>query len=387
MGNEKSRMKRKGGDKVDSGGGGGDDSEEVDIAIGDHLAVNNSKPVTIEDFDLLKVIGKGSFGKVMLVRHKATGALLALKTLKKATLLQRNQIAHTKTERKVLQIVAHPFIVNLKAAFQTPDKLYLVTDFAGGGELFFWLKRQKRFSESRARLYAAEMVLALDHLHKQDIVYRDLKPENILLDADGHIKLTDFGLSKEAVKGAGPEGGAKTFCGTPEYLAPEILMQQGHGLAVDWWSLATLLYEMMAGLPPFYDQNLQTMYEKIMTSELRFPRHFSPEARSLLTGMLQRDVSLRLGSRGADEIKSHAFFEGLDWHAVYERKVEAEFKPPVGGDTDVACFEAEFTSEAPVDSVVDTSVLSSTAKERTHFEGFTYAAEVPMGEVEDEEGD
>ena len=202
------------------------------------------------------------------MRKKDTHKIYAMKTLRKSALLKRNQIAHTKTERNILQNFNHPFLVELHFGFQTKEKLYLVLDFMSGGELFFWLKAQKRFSEPRAKLYAAEIYLALSFLHKHDIVYRDLKPENILVDGDGHLRVTDFGLSKDGVSGAGKEGGTGTFCGTPEYLAPEILANKGHGKAVDWWSFGTLVFEMLKGLPPFYDQNMQRMYDKILHMEL-----------------------------------------------------------------------------------------------------------------------
>ena len=198
----------------------------------------------------------------MLCRKKnegSSGELYAMKTLRKAALVKRNQLLHTKTERNILQNIQHPFLVNLKFAFQTPDKLYMVLEYMGGGELFHWLKQHRKFSETRGRLYASEICLALGALHSRDIIYRDLKPENILLDLKGHLRLTDFGLSKDNIMGAGAAGGTKTFCGTPEYLAPEILENKGHGKAVDWWSFGTLVYEMICGLPPFYDTNVQRM--------------------------------------------------------------------------------------------------------------------------------
>ncbi|KAG9412769.1 hypothetical protein AC1031_015668 [Aphanomyces cochlioides] len=203
-------------------------SEQVTIKEADGSTVVQAK-VSIEDFDLLKVLGKGSFGKVMMVRKKDNQKIYAMKTLRKAALIKRNQLLHTKTERNILQQIKHPFLTTLSYAFQTPEKLYLVMDYCPGGELFFWLKKDRRFSQSKARLFAAEILLALQELHSHDIIYRDLKPENILLDLEGHIRLTDFGLSKEAVTGAGAVGGTKTFCGTPEYLAPEILENKGHG--------------------------------------------------------------------------------------------------------------------------------------------------------------
>lgn len=339
-----------------------------------------TSPLTIDDFELLKVLGKGSFGKVMLVRKKddASATLYAMKTLRKAAILKRNQLAHTATERKILQTLNCPFLVHLVYAFQTPDKLYMVLDYMGGGELFFWLKKDKRFSEVRSRLYAAELVLALEALHNADIIYRDLKPENILLDLTGHLRITDFGLSKDGITGAGAEGGTKTFCGTPEYLAPEILENKGHGKAVDWWALGTLLYEMLCGLPPFYDTNVQKMYQKILTAPLRFPRpevnrQVSHAAKEFIKDILERNVATRLGSTSdAIEIRKHEFFAPLDWDRVSRKEYEPEFRPPVIGDASTASnFDAEFTSEKPVDSVVTTH-MTGTMEEKSNFVGFTY---------------
>ncbi|KAH7481766.1 hypothetical protein PRIC1_014864 [Phytophthora ramorum] len=350
--------------------------EQVAIEDMDGPARPQTK-VNVEDFDLLKVLGKGSFGKVMMVRKKDTKMIYAMKTLRKAALVKRNQLLHTKTERSILQSIKHPYLTSLTYAFQTPDKLYLVMDYCGGGELFFWLKKDRRFSQQKARLFAAEIILALQELHKHDIIYRDLKPENILLDLEGHIRLTDFGLSKEAVTGAGATGGTKTFCGTPEYLAPEILENKGHGKGVDWWSLGTLIYEMLTGLPPFYDQNMQRMYDKILNAPLRFPSFMSAEAKDLLTGLLTRKVSDRLGSgpTDAEEIKSHPFFKGIDWEAVLRKEVQPEFKPPNRlGSMDTSNFDVEFTAEKPVDSVV-TTTMSETQRNKAQFPGFTYNAD------------
>ncbi|DAZ94307.1 TPA: hypothetical protein N0F65_012076 [Lagenidium giganteum] len=367
----------------DAGGNesdGEDDSgpaEQMSIKELDGSDRGPQAKVTVEDFDLLKVLGKGSFGKVMMVRKKDSGKIYALKTLRKAALIKRNQLLHTKTERNILQNIKHPYLTSLQYAFQTPDKLYLVMDYCGGGELFFWLKKDRRFSQQKARLFAAEIILALQALHTHDIIYRDLKPENILLDLEGHIRLTDFGLSKEAVSGAGAAGGTKTFCGTPEYLAPEILENKGHGKAVDWWSLGTLIYEMLTGLPPFYDQNMQRMYDKILNAPLRFPSFMSAEAKDLLTGLLTRKVSDRLGSgpTDAEEIKAHAFFKGMDWEAIYRKEVVPEFKPPNRlGSIDTSNFDIEFTAEKPVDSVV-TTTMSETQRNKAQFPGFTYNAD------------
>ena len=339
--------------------------------------------LTIDDFELLKVLGKGSFGKVMLVRKKneKDNTLYAMKTLRKAALVKRNQLAHTSTERFILQNIHNPFLVHLVYAFQTPDKLYMVLDYMGGGELFFWLKKDRKFSENRCKLYAAEMVLALDALHSADIVYRDLKPENILLDLDGHIRFTDFGLAKGGVKGAGAEGGTKTFCGTPEYLAPEILENKGHGKAVDWWALGTLLYEMLYGLPPFYDTNVQRMYGKIMNDPLRFSKssdsNVSEAAKDFLKNVLKRPVMERLGSgpTGAAELKQAPFLASLDFARVLAKQYKPEFKPPFSGkDTDVRNFDTEFTKEKAADSLV-VSHMTGTMQEQSKFGGFTFVGD------------
>lgn len=340
---------------------------------------NFSQKLKIDDFDLLKVLGKGSFGKVMLVKKKddKMGTLYALKTLRKAALVKRNQLAHTSTERKILQNIHCPFLVHLVYAFQTTDKLYMVLDYMAGGELFFWLKKDRRFSETRARLYSAEITLALEALHTEDIIYRDLKPENILLDATGHIRLTDFGLAKSNITGYGADGGTKTFCGTPEYLAPEILENKGHGKGVDWWAMGTLLFEMLTGLPPFYDTNVQRMYHKILHEPLRFPkgegRQLTEDARDFLKGLLERRTDCRTCAQsGAAELKRSRFYSCLDFDKVTQKKVPAEFIPPTStSQDDVRNFDKEFTSEPAVDSMV-VSHMSKTMQEKTSFQGFTY---------------
>lgn len=316
----------------------------------------------------------------MLCRKKdegPSGELYAMKTLRKQALVKRNQLLHTQTERNILQNIQHPFLVNLRFAFQTEDKLYMVLEYMGGGELFHWLKQHRKFSETRGKLYAAEIALAIEALHSRDIIYRDLKPENILLDLKGHIRLTDFGLSKDNIIGAGADGGTKTFCGTPEYLAPEILENKGHGKAVDWWSFGTLAYEMICGLPPFYDTNVQRMYHKILHAPLRFPSYLSLEAKNCLNALLQRKVEVRLGSgRGAAEVKEHSWFSDLDFGAVFRKEVAPEFAPGAGkgadyDGSDASLFDEEFTSEKAIDSVVQTQ-LSATMQEKSKFEGFTF---------------
>lgn len=272
------------------------------IKLGVKYVENKQRSLKIEDFDLLKVVGKGSFGKVMQVMKKDTQRIYALKTLRKQHIISRSEVAHTLAERSVLAQINNPFIVPLKFSFQSPEKLYLVLAFVNGGELFHHLQREQRFDINRSRFYAAELLCALECLHGFGVIYRDLKPENILVDYAGHIALCDFGLCKLDMK---DEDKTNTFCGTPEYLAPELLHGHGYTKAVDWWTLGVLLYEMLTGLPPFYDENTNEMYRKILAEPLHFPgpEIVPPAARDLLTRLLDRDATRRLGTNGASEIK------------------------------------------------------------------------------------
>ncbi|KAH9932686.1 AGC/Akt protein kinase [Epithele typhae] len=311
------------------------------IQIGVSFRPSLGQSLTIDDFELTTVIGKGSFGKVMQVRKRDTSRIYALKTIRKQYIVQRGEITHTLAERLVLARVNNPFIVPLKFSFQSEQKLYLVLAFVNGGELFHHLQREQRFNEVRSRFYSAELLLALEHLHELDVVYRDLKPENILLDYTGHIALYEH------------------FCGTPEYLAPEILCGQGYNKTIDWWTLGVLLYEMLSGLPPFYDENTDTMYQKILHDPL------------ILTGLLTRDPTQRLGVNGAEEIKSHPFFANhIDFQKLVQKKIQPPFKPSVSSPVDVSNFDTVFTTEAPMDSVVEGSQLSQTVQ--AQFAGFSY---------------
>ncbi|KDO22279.1 AGC protein kinase [Saprolegnia parasitica CBS 223.65] len=334
--------------------------------------------VALDDFHLIKVIGKGSFGKVLLVRKKDNGVVYAMKVLRKENIIKRNQVEHTRTERHVLGYVRHPFIVGLNYAFQTSEKLYFVLDYCAGGELFFHLGKVQRFKEPRAQFYAAEITLAIEYVHNLDIIYRDLKPENVLLDENGHIRLTDFGLSKEGIQD--DFSGANSFCGTPEYLAPEILNRAGHGRAVDWWSLGALLYEMLTGLPPFYCRDRDKLFEKIRQGELTFPKYLSPAAVDLLARLLERDPTKRLGTGPTDagEIKSHPFFKEIQWDLLALGQVPVPWKPTFNGALDTSQFDREFT-DMPINSPDTRSTYGSSVGRRQLFrdteglfQGFTY---------------
>jgi len=330
-----------------------------------HGASFNTK-LTVDDFELLKVVGKGSFGKVMQVKKKDTDKIYAMKVLKKSQLVARKQVAHTQTERKVLEEIDHPFIVSLRYAFQSPDKLYMIVDYFTGGELFFHLRTGGAFSEERGRFYAAEMSLALVCLHQHNIIYRDLKPENVLLDGEGHIKLTDFGLSKDSIVG---NQLTHTFCGTPEYLAPEVIHGIPYGKAVDWWSLGTLTYEMLTGLPPFYNENLHVMYEKIIKAKLEFPSYLSAKACDFLGKLLERNPKKRLGGIDSEEVKNHPWFQGIDWDLLASKKITPPFIPTTtGGASDTTNIDDEFKKEPP-------KLTPSGGTVKVAFDGFTFNEE------------
>ncbi|XP_029658890.1 ribosomal protein S6 kinase beta-1-like [Formica exsecta] len=324
-----------------------------------------------QDFELCKILGEGGYGKVFQVRKvtgKDKGSIFAMKVLRKASII-RNQkdTAHTKAERNILEAVKHPFIVNLMYAFQTGGKLYLILEYLCGGELFTYLDREGIFLEDTACFYLSEIILALQHLHNQGIIYRDLKPENILLDAEGHVKLTDFGLCKEHIQ----EGTVThTFCGTIEYMAPEILTRSGHGKAVDWWSLG----------PPFTGDDRRKTIEKILRGKLSLPQYLTPDARDLIRKLLKRQVVQRLGSglEDAEQIKNHNFFKHINWQDVIARKLDPPFKPSLKSADDTSQFDEQFTATVPVDSPVE-STLSESAN--MIFQGFTYVAPSVLEEM------
>ncbi|OTA56439.1 kinase-like protein [Hypoxylon sp. EC38] len=358
-----------------------------------------------DDFQILRLIGKGTFGQVYQVRKKDTGRIYAMKVLSKKVIVQKKEVAHTVGERNILVRTAmseSPFIVGLKFSFQTQNDLFLVTDYMSGGELFWHLQKEGRFDEKRAKFYIAELILAIQHLHNNDIVYRDLKPENILLDANGHIALCDFGLSKANLT---QNDTTNTFCGTTEYLAPEVLLDEaGYTKMVDFWSLGVLVFEMCCGWSPFYAEDTQQMYKNIAFGKVRFPRDtLSQEGRNFVKGLLNRNPKHRLGATDdAEELKRHPFFADVNWDLLAKKLITPPFKPKLKSETDVSYFDPEFTNALNTNGSLNeraqqlaTGFATSTPLSPTtqaNFQGFTFVDESSLddhmrGRYADEEMD
>ncbi|XP_061480344.1 ribosomal protein S6 kinase alpha-2 isoform X2 [Rhineura floridana] len=342
--------------------------KEIDIS---HHVKEGFEKADPSQFELLKVLGQGSYGKVFLVRKvkgSDAGQLYAMKVLKKATLKVRDRV-RSKMERDILAEVNHPFIVKLHYAFQTEGKLYLILDFLRGGDLFTRLSKEVMFTEEDVKFYLAELALALDHLHGLGIIYRDLKPENILLDEAGHIKITDFGLSKEAID---HDKRAYSFCGTIEYMAPEVVNRRGHTQSADWWSFGVLMFEMLTGSLPFQGKDRKETMALILKAKLGMPQFLSIEAQSLLRALFKRNPSNRLGAGldGVEEIKRHPFFATIDWNKLYREEIKPPFKPAVGRPEDTFHFDPEFTSRTPTDS----PGVPPSANAHHLFRGFSFVA-------------
>jgi len=294
----------------------------------------NENP-TMDDFEKVRTLGTGTFGRVYLVKHKENGKFYALKVLRKMDVVRLKQVDHIKNEKNILLELNHPFIVTLYATWQDETNLYMLMDYVIGGELFTYLRRAGRFSNDTACMFAAMVVLVLEHLHAKNILYRDLKPENLLIDRQGFLKICDFGFAKHV------EDRTWTLCGTPEYLAPEIIQSKGHGKAVDWWALGVLLFEMLAGYPPFFDDNPFGVYEKILAGRIHFPSHFDADAKDLVRKLLAADRTQRLGNLkgSAEDVKNHPYFKDIDWHQLFECKVRAPLVIRAKGEGDTSNFE------------------------------------------------
>ena len=295
------------------------------------------KSVELNDFQIIKVLGRGAFGKVCLVQYTPTKEYYAMKSLKKDVLLDMDQVQSTILEKKILQTLDHPFLVGMIFCFQTEERIYFIMPFIRGGELFQHLRTEKFFKEDKARFYAASMGLALEYLHNHGIVYRDIKPENILIGEDGYLKLIDFGMAK-MLKG---NEKAMSFCGTPEYLAPEIILNKGHGKAVDWWTLGILLYEMLVGIDPFSDDDPMKTYQKILKGKINFPKTIDKDAKSLIKHLLTQDTSKRYGclKNGVKDILNHRFFDGFDWKNFVYLTLTPPYIPDIKSEDDTSNFE------------------------------------------------
>ncbi len=328
------------------------------------------------DFESLRCLGKGTYGTVHLVKQAGTGKLYAQKHFRKASLTVHKQLVEqTKTERSILESInRHPFVVKLYYAFQDHEKLYLILEYAQGGELFERMRTERMFPEDTAAFYMAEMVLALEHLHQTiGVVYRDLKPENCLLDSEGHLLLTDFGLSKEAVDG---EHHCRSMTGTVEYMAPEVIQQHSYGTAVDWWSFGILGFDLLTGASPFRANNDMKIREKILKSKLVTPYFLSPDAKDLLTRLLRKEPKKRLGAcmpKDMQTIKKHRFFRKIDWTALEKRELEPPIKPLITDPELAENFSTEFTDLA-VSPPVAPAPLHSGGEKNEHdpFGGFSF---------------
>ncbi|KAH0795392.1 AGC family protein kinase [Histomonas meleagridis] len=325
--------------------------------------------VKITDFTVLKVIGRGAYGKVQLVRHNGDGQIYALKSLSKRLLAQYDLIGRTLTERNTLITANHPFITSARYSFQSDTKLFLALEYVPGGELFARLREERKFPEHRVKLYVAQLTLAIGYLHSIGIIHRDLKPENILVDKDGYLKITDFGLVKEKMNDSNAK--TSTFCGTPDYIAPEMILSKPYNKSVDWWSMGILTYEMLYGYPPFYNSNTNAMYRAILNDPLEFPKGGTTYAKDFISQLLNRDPEKRLGSgpTEVEEIKMHPFFSDVDWKQLLLKAIPMEWKPDLSSTTDTSQFDKEFTEEQPVVSYENPDLISSETQKM--LEGFT----------------
>uniref|UniRef100_A0A665UD33 Protein kinase C n=1 Tax=Echeneis naucrates TaxID=173247 RepID=A0A665UD33_ECHNA len=322
--------------------------------------------LTINHLVLHKVLGKGSFGKVLLAELKGQGQYFAVKVLKKDVVLMDDDVECTMVEKRVLALAwENPFLTQLYSTFQSKEHLFFVMEYLNGGDLMFHIQDKGRFDLNRATFYAAEIIIGLQFLHTKGIIYRDLKLDNVMLDKDGHIKIADFGMCKENVFG---EARATTFCGTPDYIAPEILHGQKYTFSVDWWSFGVLVYEMLIGQSPFQGDDEDELFESIRSDVPHYPRWITKEAKSLLEQLFERDPTRRLGVVG--DIRAQPFFKTINWSALEKREVEPPFKPKVKSPSDCSNFDREFLSEKPRLSHADKNLIDS--MDQAAFAGFSF---------------
>uniref|UniRef100_A0A3P8TK24 Protein kinase C n=1 Tax=Amphiprion percula TaxID=161767 RepID=A0A3P8TK24_AMPPE len=322
--------------------------------------------INVDNFIFHKVLGKGSFGKVLLAELKGRGEYFAVKALKKDVVLMDDDVECTMVEKRVLALAwENPFLTHLYSTFQTKEHLFFVMEYLNGGDLMFHIQEKGRFELYRAMYYSAEIICGLQFLHSKGIIYRDLKLDNVMLDHEGHIKIADFGMCKENVFG---ENRATTFCGTPDYIAPEILLGQKYSFSVDWWSFGVLLYEMLVGQSPFHGDDEDELFESIRMDTPYYPRWINKEAKDLLERLFERDPTRRLGIVG--NIRLHPFFKTINWQALERREVEPPFKPKVKAPNDCSNFDREFLSEKPRLSHSDKNFIDS--MDQSAFAGFSF---------------
>ena len=338
--------------------------DEMDI----NKSYSSTSKICEKDFTPIKLIGKGSYGNVFLVRYNRNNTLYAMKVLSKSLLRQQNQQKNTKSERNLMVQINCPFIVSVKFAFQNESKLYLVQEFLQGGDLFFHIHTRPRFSHEKTKFYIIELVLAIEFLHKNKMLYRDLKPENILIGADGHIKITDFGLSKIISENEK----TYTICGTVQYLAPEILGGQGYNNSVDWWSLGCIMFEMLTCKFPFKYRKERLSLD-IYKKKVIFPDYVEESARDLISKFLEIDPSKRLGSgeNGSENVKAHRYFEGINWVDAYNKKLKPPFIPKIDNEEDIKYFENTFTDQPISDN---DELLYNDNDSEENYKGFTYVS-------------
>ncbi|XP_069565406.1 protein kinase C epsilon type-like [Brachyistius frenatus] len=362
------------GESVAKGEGGRENG-----GVGGHGGAPEPKRMNLHDFVFIKVLGKGSFGKVMLAELKGSDEVYAVKVLKKDVILQDDDVDCTLTEKRILALARkHPYLTQLFCCLQTKDRLFFVMEYVNGGDLMFQIQRSRKFDEARSRFYAAEVTSALMFLHRHGVIYRDLKLDNILLDAEGHCKLADFGMCKEGILDGVT---TTTFCGTPDYIAPEILQELDYGPSVDWWALGVLMYEMMAGQPPFEADNEDDLFESILHDDVLYPVWLSKEAVSILRAFMTKSPMKRLGcvaAHGLEEaIKLHTFFREIDWTLLEQRKIRPPFKPRIKTKRDVNNFDQDFTREEPVLTPTEDSIVKQINQDE--FKGFSYFGDETAG--------
>lgn len=316
----------------------------------------------VADFDLRATVGTGTFGRVRVVKIKGSKdrTPLAIKIMKKSEVIRLKQVEHIRAEKSIMAMIEHPFIVNLLTTFQDDKRLFMLLEYINGGELFSYLRKEGRLPNDSARFYAGEIILAFAYLHSMNIVYRDLKPENLLIDCEGHMKVTDFGFAKVV------EDRTWTLCGTPEYLAPEIIQSKGHGKPVDWWAVGILIFEMLAGYPPFYDENPFGIYQKVLAGKIDFPRHFDVKAKDLIKRLLVKESGKRLGclKAAAEDLKKHKWYKGMDWDLLLNRTLPAPYLPSVKSPDDTSMFDKYPES-------LESGAQAIPEKDQHLFEGFS----------------